>query len=205
MRRLHVITLDACFLLFLFLGMIGTRAHAQQQYTELKTAEISAFGGFTVTQPDISTYTDKGVSVGAAFTRFFDRLPVDPSVEIRGTYASGTYANERTVSFGIQLSRPIRRLHPYADFLVGVGSIVYAVDPAPGEHSDRGLAYTYGGGLDYDLVHNFRLRLDAQGQHWNLGQNPILAPDGGAYTLTPFQFTVGVNYVIPFRKHIESH
>jgi hypothetical protein len=205
MRRLHIAILEAFFLSASIMSITGRQVSAQEMPTESKSAELSAFGGFTATQPDISTYTDKGLTAGVAFTRFFQHLPVDPSIELRGTYVSGSFANERTISFGLQVSRRFHRLHPYADVLIGAGSIVYAVDPAPYEHVDKGLAFTYGGGLDYDLVHNFRLRLDAQGQHWNLGENPTLAPNSNAFTLTPFQFTIGINYVIPFRPHLSAH
>jgi len=192
-------TIAACLL---FLPLASFPTHAQQLSTESKGAELSAFGGFSYVKPDIGNHNDTGASVGAAFTRFFPSLPIEPSLELRGTYASGSYANERSVSFGLQVSHRFRRFHPYGDFLVGAGSIVYAVDPAPYEHSDKGLAFTYGGGLDYDLVHHFRLRLDAQQQHWNLGLNPTLAPGHSTFTLTPVLFTIGVNYIIPFHPHV---
>jgi hypothetical protein len=179
-----------------------TYLHAQSVPTESKGMELSAFAGFVAARPDYYTANNTGVAAGAAFTRFFEHLPVDPSLELRGTYASGSAVTERTVSAGLRISKRFHRYHPYIDFLVGEGSIVYATDPAPFEHEDRGLEYSFGGGLDIDLVHNFQARVDIQQQSWNLGENGTLKPQGGDYTLSPTTLLIGINYVIPFRPHV---
>jgi hypothetical protein len=196
-----VFFLLACLAIFACISS-PERVHAQSMPAESKGMELSAFAGFVAVHPDYYTANNTGAAAGLAFTRFFERLPVDPSLELRGTYASGPAVTERTVSGGLRVSKRFRRYHPYVDLLVGVGSIVYATDPAPFEHEDRGLEYTFGGGIDIDIIRNFRARIDIQRQSWNLGQNNTLKPQGGDYTLSPTAFLIGVTYVIPFRPHL---
>ncbi|MEO6922503.1 MAG: hypothetical protein ABI142_01635 [Bryocella sp.] len=186
----------------LLLTLSPSLIQAQQMPNQSKSRELSVFAGFSVVRPDIFNSTNTGVSAGAAYTFFFRKLPVDPSIALRGTYASGKSITERTVNIGLQLSRRYGHFHPYADFLIGGGTIVFAVVPPGGDHIDKGLAYTYGGGVDYDLTHSFRLRLDAQLQNMNFGPNYTYKRQGGDFTLSPLLVTLGINYVIPFRPHI---
>jgi hypothetical protein len=176
---------------------------AQYDPTESRSAELSAFGGFSVVQPDYYTASNKGVSAGLAFTRFFDRLPVEPSLAIRGTYASGVAVTERTISGGLQISKRYRRFHPYADILIGGATIVFAVKPEPNDHEDKGRVFSFGGGLDVDLVHNLRARFDLQAQAWNLGLDyPLTGSNTEDFTLSPTAFTIGINYVLPFKPRV---
>jgi hypothetical protein len=177
---------------------------AQDMPTESKGEEISAFAGGLSVAPDYDTPRDTGIVAGATFTRFFEALPFAPAFEARATDVHGPTVDERTVSFGLQATRRFHRFYPYANFLIGIGSIVYAVNPVPGEHEDRGREFSLGGGLDIDIVHNIRARIDFQQQFWNLGTNPTLAPraPNNVYTLSPTAIMIGINYVIPFRPHL---
>ncbi len=53
-----------------------------------------------------------------------------------------------------------RRFRPYADFLVGVGTITYPNYVVGQIVNDSGFTYSTGAGLEYALVKNFALRAD---------------------------------------------
>jgi hypothetical protein len=118
-----------------------------------------------------------------------------PSLEGRFNFLSGTYVSEHTKLVGFTVgSESLKRfhMHPYADFLIGDGTIKFNTT-ATGYTSDDSTVYDFGGGLDIDLVHNFQLRGDYQYQHWKLGQ--ATAP------FTPNLFLIGVNYQFHFRDY----
>ena len=181
-------------------------ARAQALVTASKVAEITAFGGYTYTEPDYGPNSVKGFTLGSDFTIFRSWF-VDPSLEVRFNHATGRPINftgevitERAILVGPRAQKDYGRFHPYIDFLVGVGHIAYNPPPtfSPNDHGDSGVSLTYGIGTDIDLVHNFSLKLDFQQQNWNLGKNLPFQPDGSNYTLTPRNLTVGVTYHVPF-------
>ena len=134
-------------------------------------------------------YNNTGITLGGDYTRYFGwsaaGLPIDPSLEIRGTYTKGQVVEERTAMAGLRVHTSIRdRYHPYIDLLFGLGVIDYAANS--GYPQDHGLAYSLGGGIDIDLIRHFQLKLDFQEQSWNLGVNLQQVPSGGNYTLSPW-------------------
>jgi len=174
---------------------------AQEHPTDSKGMDISVAAGYVNLSPDSGPSRDNGFTAQANVTRYFGDLPVAPSFELRGVYGSGPAVTERTVLAGFRAQSHFRSFYPYIDFLGGLGSIVYATDPTPGDHEDSGFAYSYGGGVDINVTGPFQLKLDLQRQHWNLGENSYFAPNGGDYILTPTVFTLGVVYRIPFKPH----
>ena len=184
-------------------AIAAPHARAQAISTASKSASIDIFGGFVDTAPDYSDQRDTGGAIGVDYTRYF-HLPVHIAVEARANSVSGSVVNERTVLGGIKLGRDYRRFTPYADFLIGIGTIKYAVPPIPGYTSDRGRTYSYGGGVDIPVYKTFSVKADFQLQSWNLGVNSITRPQGGDYTLSPTMLTLGINYRIPFRPHFKD-
>jgi len=183
-----------------FTGVSVFRSCAQSLTTASKGAEISAYGGYVASSPDYGLFIKKGIGAGVDFT-IFPRLPVAPSLEIRGHEAFGGTVTEKALMAGLRVQKDLRqRYHPYADFLIGTGEIVYQVDPYPQYNSDRSKAYSYGGGINIDVAKHFAAKFDFQEQSWNLGSNGNLKPSGGNYTLSPRTFLVGATYTIPFRK-----
>ena len=180
---------------------------AQSKATADKAADISVFAGYQYTNPDIGKSTDRGngVTVGVDFTRYFKSRFV-PSIEARGTYASAPFATESTALGGLRLKVDLRqKFHPYADFLIGGGRIVFTTPPAAGYTRDTSIVYSYGGGIDIDVHKNFAAKFDFQEQSWNMGPSPSVTGVFGAnFTLAPMVLTVGVNYHIPFRPHIRQ-
>ena len=174
-------------------------ANAQSLSTASKGAEISVFGGYVAGPPDYGPNAKKGVSAGGDFT-IFPRFILKPSFEVRGNELASTYVTEKTVLFGGRAQIDLRdRFHPYGDFLLGGGEIIYHPNPAPGYTGDRSRVYSYGGGINIDIAHHFAAKFDFQQQSWNLGQNSQAVPGGGNFTLSPRLFMAGVTYTLPFR------
>lgn len=175
-----------------------TKLHAQAYTTASKANDISAFGGYSYANPDFGPTTgnhNSGGIAGVDFTQYLFRR-VAPSLEARGTFSSGPYVKEHTFLVGLSFQTDFhQRYHPYADFLTGFGVIKF-LNAGPGFHSDRSTVYSYGGGIDIDLVHRVLFKADVQGSHWNLG-----TVDGRGQTFTPITVSVGAAYRIPFRPH----
>ncbi len=166
--------------------------------TASKSAEISAFGGYLVARTDYGPAAKKGIGAGVDFT-IFPRFPVAPSLEVRGQEAVGLDVTEKSLMVGLKVQKDFRRkLHPYVDFLIGAGEIVYHPQPYPDYNADKSKAYSFGGGINIDIAKHLGLKFDVQRQNWNFGLNGNLAPNGN-YTLAPTTALVGVTYTVPFR------
>ena len=188
---------------FLCVGWISNLAlspsvAAQSLSTASKSAEISAFGAYTGGTPDYGPYTLKGFSAGADFT-VFPHFVLKPALEIRGNVLSASAVTEKTVLFGPRAQIDWRgRFHPYADFLIGGGEVLFHPDPDPGYTGDRSKVYSYGGGIYIDIAYHLAAKFDFQQQSWNLGPNTDAASSNN-FTLAPRTILIGVTYTVPFR------
>jgi hypothetical protein len=163
---------------------------AQSLYTASKTIDVSAFGAYLHTTPDIAQGADTGVAFGVNITRYF-HFPVAPSLEARVDLANGSFADERTYEFGVRgLGTFRRRFHPYGDFLIGVGTVHYNNPGSVGLLGDNGIPKSVGGGLDVDVARNFGIKVDYQQLFWYLGHHEDIHPTN---------LVVGVTYRVPFR------
>ena len=192
----------AGLLLLAFLLIAAPRMlYAQADTTADKSVDVSIFGGYQYMNPDIGRASDRGngVTGGIDLTLYCD-CPVTPSIEVRGSYAKASSASESTLLYGVRFETGLRhRLHPYGDFLVGVGRIVFTRPPAPGYTQDKGPVFSYGGGVNIDLSRSFAAMIDFQGQDWNMGQSPSVTSNPKAdFTLAPLALVIGINYRIPF-------
>ncbi len=165
-------------------------AAAQARRTADKSADVSVFGGFEYAHPDYRPGSNTGGAFGLDFTRYIQRLPIAPSLELRANFNYGSIANERSYVFGLCVMAPFGRLRPYGDFLVGPGTIHFP--HSIGYTGDNSVVYNYGGGVDLGLSPNFALKLDLQGQRWNTG----------TYAFQPVLGLVGLTYTIPFRPYV---
>jgi len=193
----------ARFATLLTLAMISAATTAAKSYgqalpTASKHAEISAFGGYMVAKTDYGPAAKKGIGAGVDFT-VFPRFFVAPSLEVRGQEAVGPDVTEKSLMVGLRVQKDFRqKLHPYVDFLIGAGEIVYHPEPYPDYHADKSKAYSFGGGINIDIAKHFGLKFDVQRQNWNFGSNVAIVQNGN-YTLTPTTALVGVTYTMPFR------
>lgn len=175
-------------LILCFGGLCPLPVACQAVRTASKSADISVFAGFQDADPAYGPDHAAGGSFGADFTRYF-HIPVQPSLEFRANFISNTFVSEHTYLVGLRAAVPFRGLRPYADFLVGPGTIHFPLNV--GYLGDNSTVYSYGGGVDVPVYRNFALKLDVQGQHWNTGE----------FIYTPTLGTIGINYTIPFRPH----
>jgi opacity protein-like surface antigen len=180
--------------LFLLAALGAAPARAQQDSSASKSAEISAFGGYTNLNSDYGR-RNNGITLGADYTRFL-HFPITPSFEVRANHTSGPGLTEESVLFGLRLEAPFRqRFHPYATVLYGGTKIIFKTPPTPTYTYDQSSAISIGGGVDFDVTHNFRAKFDFQQQFEDFGNNGIHQD----FTLTPAGFTIGVVYRIPFK------
>lgn len=177
----------------LFLAAISFHAvlsHAQATSTASKSADVSVFGGWQGAHPDYGPYNSYGGAFGADYTRYFRR--VEPSLEFRANFNSNIAVKEHSYVVGLRAAFPVRFVKPYADFLVGPGTIDFPYNI--GYTHDNSVVYSYGGGVDIPVYRNFAAFADVQGQHWNT--DPL--------TYSPSLLTIGVRYTIPFRAHVSQ-
>jgi Outer membrane protein beta-barrel domain len=180
--------------IFLLAALSIAPARAQQGASASKSAEISAFAGYTNLNSDYGT-RNNGITLGADYTRFF-HFPVTPSFEVRANHTTGPSLTEESVLFGLRLEAPFRQhFHPYATVLYGGTKIYFNFPPIPTYTYDQTSAFSIGGGVDVDVTRNFRAKFDYQQQFEDFGNNGIHQD----FTLTPAGFTVGVVYRIPFK------
>jgi hypothetical protein len=88
-----------------------------------------------------------------------------------------------------------QRLHPYVNFLIGEGYIVFNHPFIPGYTQDNSVIKALGAGIDVDVYRNFLVKGDFQNQLWNFGNN---------FTLSSKAWTLGVAYRIPFKPHLSQ-
>lgn len=195
MRRLplgSVLPLTLSFLLFGLIALAPESSSAQGISTGSKSLDLAAFGGYVNINPDHGGTRNTGFTLGADATRYL-HWPIAPSLEVRANYANGAIVDEKSYLGGIRAQVDVlHRIHPYADFLFGYGTIHYYVPPAPGYTDDNSAVESYGAGIDIDLLSNFQGRLDYQSQHWAFDAHN---------TISPTAVTVAVRYVFPFRPY----
>ena len=192
-RLCFSVSLPLAALLTLAAALLPQRADAQAQATAAKTLSLDVFGAVTALDPKYGVTTrELGYTVGGDITRHFRLL--DVSFEARYTSATGFSADESTYGGGFKLERAFNRFHPYVDFLVGSGNIHFdhpEIYGSPTYTHDNSFVYEAGGGVDYDLIRNFAVKVDFQDERWRLGtERPAFNPNNGS---------VGIVYRIPFR------
>lgn len=179
----------------------GNTASAQSAPAATQALQLSVFAGATGTFTDLEGGKNLGITAGADLTFLYFRL-FRPSAEFRGTYPidKGHISNQKNFLIGPKVEYPIGRFHPYVDFLIGRGEIVYNPPFVVGSLeylSSNTVVYSPGVGLDYDLTHSFAIKADAQFQHWD---TPV-TPSG---SLNPTALTFGVVYNFDF-NHGHHH
>jgi hypothetical protein len=180
-------------------GLSGMRmAWGQAMPTASQESNLSVFGGVTGVYTGIDRGRNLGITAGGDYTigGFFG---FHPAVEVRGTYPihDGGVDDQKSILAGVRVERPIRRFHPYGDFLIGRGEINYigtfVVEFSEFIRTDS-TVYSPGAGFEYDVTHHFAFRADAQDQHWD---TPVNA-SGSAWAK---QGTVAVTYRFDFNHH----
>jgi hypothetical protein len=192
------------FCLLVAVLLLPRQSCAQAISTASRSLDIAGFGGYSGAYTDYGNTRDQGAAFGVDVTRFF-HLPVYPSLEVRANMLHGTVIDEDSYLGGLRAEYPLaHRLHPYADILVGFGTLHFKFTPSPGYTGDRSVVLSYGGGVDIDIIRNLQLKIDAQYQNWKLGPNGTNVTQTGNFNLTPTVGIIGVEYHIPFRPFIKQ-
>jgi Outer membrane protein beta-barrel domain len=189
MRNLVYRFLPKAALLLAAFAATSHTSFAQAVATGERGAEITPFVLSTVVSPDYGQAHNLGYTVGVDYTRFI-RSIVQPSIEFRYIHASGSQVNETSFGGGLNLQTTIRNIHPYATLLIGQGNITFNNAGPLNSRIDHSTAYSFGGGADFNVARQWKVRADFLSQHWNL--------DPGS--LTPSTLAVGVAYIIPFHR-----
>ena len=159
-------------------------ASAQATHTADRIDGISAFGTFTYLNTDYGA-NDNGYIIGGDLTHSVGSRWLVPSLEIRYMGSTGPGITESAFLGGLKVETHYHRFRPYANFLIGHGTINYV----PVHFSDDSIAYDAGVGVDYSITGQFAVKVDAQEQFWKLGQ--------ATSELTPQTISVGIVYRIP--------
>ena len=177
---------------------VGSRAFGQSGATAVQPLGLSAFGAATGTWTNVLGGRNLGITAGVDLA-FLSYRRFRPVLEIRGTYPfyKGQVDDQRSFMGGLKVERPIGALHPYANFLIGRGSINYP----------KGLifnnllylktvstVYSPGIGVDYDVTPQWAAKVDFQYQHWDSPAVP-----GGV--INPKVLSAGVVYRFDFNHH----
>jgi hypothetical protein len=162
------------------------KIHAQATPTASRTSGLSVFGGAVWVTPDFGPQTNYGGVFGVDYSRYLGWHFI-PALEFRGKVTNMPTVSEKTFGGGLRVEYPIKRLHPYATFLISYGSINYIPVFAPGgpQHSsDSTTVLSYGAGADFDLTRHWAAKFDFQSEYWSLS----------TITLTPTAITLGAAF-----------
>jgi len=180
----------------LLCAMAASRASAQEVPTRNQFAGLQAFGLFSYVQPHYGAASNPGGTLGADLN-FRPLYFLQPSLDMRYTFAPGADVTENTLGFGPRVELTFSRLHPYLYALVGHGTITFAnpisTPTGPYTHDDS-LVLGGGFGADYMLTRQLGLRAEVTQQRWNLGNGPT------SVIFHPRIYSVGVDYRFDFNK-----
>lgn len=178
---------------------LPTAATAQAIAPESSTYHFQAFGLYTAASPGYepsgaSSFDPLGLTLGAdVMIRPF--RSIQPGIEARASFATGSQVRERTLLPGLRLQTHIGRFTPYINFLVGIGDEYNEKQTNPSLKLDNSIVYSPGGGVDYQISPRFSARLDYQRQFWEINNHPVVK-------FQPSWYSVGVVYRFrPFIRH----
>jgi opacity protein-like surface antigen len=162
-------------------------ACGQAVVTATRGAEITPFAFTTLVSPDYGQPRNLGYTFGVDYTRITGGF-IQPSLELRLTNAPGKDVGEHSYLGGFKLTGPpIHGVHVYATLLAGTGGITF-MNPIETYGSDTSFVYSMGGGAEFNIQQQWKIRADYTSQHWDL--DPQI--------LTPAIYSVGISYSIPF-------
>ena len=171
-------------------------AEAQKAATSTASQQLalSAFGGGTGTYTNLLGGRNLAITAGAnlAFPTFYRYRPV---LELRGSYPihGGTIDAQKNFLGGLKVERQFGRLHPYVDFLVGRGEIVYQRGGLQLGSvlflSSTSTVFSPGVGLDYDVTPHWAAKVDFQYQHWDV---PFATANGAPAPITFISTPAGI-------------
>ncbi len=168
-------------------------AHAQATTeTASQSLRIRPFATYSRVDTDYGG-TNNGATVGVDLDFKVPHLyGIRPGLDVREVFSSGDVVNERSFSGGPQIVFNAGRYHPYADFLIGAGTITFPHPTIPGYTHDNSTVYSFGGGIDVSVTQSWAVRVDYMRQHWKL--------ESDLPAFYPSQLSFGLRYQLHLRN-----
>lgn len=141
-------------------------------------------------QPNFGNYgrNQAGITLGSNLNAFhLGRFQPSLDARLSGNFGS---VSSLFLGGGPRVAVDLGRLHPYADFLVGYGTLHFT-SSSPAYTHDNSYVTSVGGGVDFSLNHRWAVRADVQRQNWNVG---TYSP-----AFHPVQVGIGVRYQFHFK------
>jgi hypothetical protein len=185
-------------IILLCMAMAFGTAGAQDMPTRTQGASLQVFGLVSYVQPHYDTANNKGGALGADID-FRPFYLMEPSVEVRATFAPGSDVSQTTYDFGPRLEFNLGRLKPYATILIGTGNITFTqpiMTPTGPYTHDNSVVFSEGFGADYMLSPQIGLRGDIMVQSWNLGGQG----NSTSSSFNPHLYSFGVDYRFDFNR-----
>jgi opacity protein-like surface antigen len=177
-------TVNAAALLGLSLASTGIAA-AQATAAATRLAEVNAFGGIGITNPDYGQKKSSGYMAGFEYNRITNGM-VAPGLQFRFTGTSGNTVALKSYMTGMSFwGAPVHGIHPYMNALVGYGSISY-ISSLVTRRPETDFVYGLGGGAEIPIRRNLMVRADFLQQTWSYKP----------HNLTPTALTIGVSYTV---------
>jgi len=186
----------------LCLALPGRTAAAQEIPARQQGLSLQAFGLFSYVQP----HYDPSNNVGGAFGADLNFRPLyflQPSVDVRATFAPGSDVSETSYDFGPRLEADFGRLKPYGYILIGTGSITFThpvIYPTGPYTHDSSIVYSGGFGADYMVTPQIGIRGEIMIQSWNLGSTGSM----DNISFHPRIYSMGVDYRFNF-NHVRRN
>ena len=140
-------------------------------------SRLQVFGMYSHVWPDFEpngySSSDNGVTLGADYSTRFMFGRFQPALEVRGNLATGSEVGLRTITPGLKVGMRRGRLQPYADFLVGVGDVIFEKPLIPTYTRNNSVVFSPGIGLEVDPSPHLSLLADYQQQFWNISSRPL--------------------------------
>jgi hypothetical protein len=164
--------LKSSSLLAFFIFGVMEVALGQARPAAIRSASVSVFAAGAYVKPGFGEPGQIGYMFGGDYTPYFSNFYLKPSLEVRGSISpTGGSVGENMFGGGLRVGHRYSRFTPYADLLIGSGTLKYATPRAkPGggfANSNNSLVYTYGGGLDISILSSVAAKIDVQGSHWD--------------------------------------
>lgn len=183
-KTIHRSVFSAAALLGFSLAATGI-ASAQATATATRAAEVNAFGGIAVINPDYAQKLNFGYTAGVSYNRVAANV-LAPGLELRVTSASGNTVSQSSFLAGFHFqSAPMFGAQPYMTALVGMGSMGYTYNFQT-RPSERDFVYAVGAGAEVPVRRNLKLRADILQQTWSYQP----------HNLTPIAVTIGLSYTV---------
>jgi len=173
-------------------AVVGPVAHGQAAVGADRKVDFDVFGGLTGDYTGLNGGRNLSITVGGDINLPRYRF-IRPSIEVRGTYpfVRGLVDGQKDILGGVKAEMQFGKIRPYADFLIGRGSMEYDGFPAyngvPMWGTTKTTVLSPGVGVRYAVWRSVSVFGDAQLQHWD-------TPAAQSGSIMSTSLTAGASY-----------